>query len=80
MAGVPLGLADGSATLDRYDRAFRIRYNSGQTRADRWAVAGGSCGCVLGGIAAPVGALVGGMLGIAVGTVGAGVYTNTVVK
>ena len=46
-------------------------------RADRWAVAGGS---VLGGIGASVGALAGGMLGIAIGTVGAGVYTNTVVK
>ena len=48
-------------------------------RADRWAVAGGVGGSVLGGIGASV-ALAGGMLGIAIGTVGAGVYTNTVVK
>lgn len=63
-----------------YDRAFRIRYNSGQMRADRWAVAGGVGGCVLGGMGAPVGALAGGMMGIALGTLGAGFYTNTVLK
>ena len=63
-----------------YDRAFRIRYNSGQMRADRWAVAGGVGGLVMGGVVARVGALAGGMLGVIVGTLSAGVHTNIILK
>ena len=60
-----------------YDRAFRIRYNSGQMRADRWAVAGGLGGGALGALpGCPLGAVAWAMLGIAFGTVGAGVYTK----
>ena len=62
-----------------YDRAFRIRHNSGQMRADRWAVAGGLGGGIAGafGMVSP---LVGPMVGIAMGTVSAGVYTNKILK
>ena len=62
-----------------YDRAFRIRYNSGQMRADRWAIGGGLSGGLL-GLVSPAGAVTGSLLGIALGTLGAGVYTNKVLK
>ena len=56
-----------------YDRAFRLRHNEGQLRADRYSLLAALAG---GLVAGPSGALV----GVATGTLVAGLQTNVFLK
>lgn len=74
-----LAIKKSNSDYQVWDRAYRIRNNQGQMRADRFAFAGGAAGAAA-GVAAAGAPLTGALAGFAAGCVSAGIYSNVILK